>query len=130
MKNLARQVLIKLTNEFLVHVIEPLMQWVINDDDKQNFFFIVIGTENVVDVAFANTEKLFSDGAMQIALYPETAACFEGMKVTYDLMLEESRKDPEFEKKFRDLDLMDIDKECERHWFSDDLAQPGEDGIM
>lgn len=108
-RNLARQVLINFTNAFLKFVITPLLRWTDEDNEKQNFFFLVIGNEYVTDVAFSNPEKLIVNAGMAIAIMPETAAMFEGIRTSYDIQLEDSLKDPDFEKAFQAFDDCNAD---------------------
>ena len=94
-------------NAVLTAIILPICQWAAQWTGA--FFFIVIGDDHCTDVAWANTEGLAQDGAFALASNPEIAGAFEDIKTSFDILMEENLKDPEFVKAFAET-MPDADK--------------------
>jgi len=93
---------VKLTDKMRSYALEALSKFVICPlicwarENKGAFFFIVIGDENQADVAYYNTNALATYGAMAIAENPQTAAAFDDIEMSVDLVLEDKMKEEEF----------------------------------
>ena len=125
-RNLARRVLFDMSQKFFAFVITPLLRWACEDDDKENFFFLVIGNGLSTHVAFANADKLISDGAVTIAGDPKAAAVFESIHGGFDICIEDCRKDPDFEKIFQEYDMCPEDG-VSHFWYSYDWSEEDEE---
>ena len=109
---LARKALAKASDTFIKFVILPLMQWA--SEDSNRFFFIVIGDQYNVDCAYANTENLACEGAFAIVNTPQTAGALTSIWTSVDILLEDSRKDEEFEKNYQNT----IPSKDDTSWYS------------
>lgn len=112
----------KAINAFIIAIVNALFNWV-RVWNNGAYFFILIGDQNCSDVAWSNPDNVESYGGHSIAMNPEPAALFESMRVAYDVTLEESRKNKEFEKIFQDTEF------SQDGWFSDEYESPRKEKV-
>ena len=66
------------------------------------YFYILIGDDDCQDVAWCNSDAVESIATTPVISNPKAAALFESMRVPYDVLIEDARKDPEYEKIFQE----------------------------
>jgi hypothetical protein len=101
-------------NAVLTAIIRTLFGWV-EEWNNDAFFFIVIGDKTCTDVAYYNTEKLAEDGAYAVTEQVETAAAFQDLATSFDILVGfRLDEDEDFRKKF-ELTMPEKDKQG---WYS------------
>ena len=104
----------KAINAFITAIVNALFVWA-RQWNNNAYFFLLIGDDKCQDVAWANTDALESIAMSPVARDPKSAALYENMRVPYDIFLEESRKNAEFEKVFQEP-LLDMPE----NWYSEE----------
>ena len=100
LSKLAHKALFKASDAFIKFVILPLFQWA--TDNKEAFFFIIIGDQYNTDVAWANSDKLICDGALAVSSNPLSAGVMCSIADCVQILTEDELKDPEYNKIYQD----------------------------
>lgn len=103
----------KAINAFVTAIVNALYVWA-RSWGNNAYFYLLIGDDKCQDVAWHNADAIESIATMPVVSHPKAAALFESMRVPYDLLLEESRKDEEFEKTFQE------EFNAPEAWYSDE----------
>ena len=91
----------KAINAIITAFVNALYVWA-REWGNNAYFYILIGDDTCNDVAWHNADALETVAMSPVAHDPHAAALFETMRVPYDIFLEESRKDPEYEQAFQE----------------------------
>ena len=103
----------KAINAFITAIINALYVWA-REWGNNAYFYILIGDDTCNDVAWHNSDAIETIAMSPVAHNPKAAALFETMRVPYDLQLEDSRKDPKFEKIFQEP------LQSQEEWYSEE----------
>lgn len=93
-------------------IIIPLMEAVAAN--RGTFFFLVMGNEHQVDVAFANSMGLSCEGAAAILEDPTTAAAFSAISSSFDAGINDKWAD----KKFDEIYQKSLPETDDHYWAS------------
>ena len=98
----------KAINAFITAIVNALYVWA-SKWNNESFFFLVIGDKECTDVAWSNINGAACDGAIAISMSPETAAAFEILHTSVDMLVEDTIKDdPKFGDELHGLDIDDF----------------------
>lgn len=91
----------KAINAFITAIVNALYVWA-RQWNNNAYFYLLIGDDKCQDVAWFNSDAIETIATSPVISNPKAAALFETMRVPYDVMLEDYRKDPEYEKVFQE----------------------------
>jgi len=89
----------KAINAVISAIVRTLLGWAEEWSDDA-FFFLVIGDKTCTDVAWHNTEDLSCDGALAITEFVESAAAFQDLATSVDVLIRDRLEEDEFRKAF------------------------------
>ena len=91
----------KAINAFITAIVNALYVWA-RSWGHNAYFYILIGDDKCQDVAWHNADAIETIATTPVVSHPKAAALFETMRVPYDVLLEDYRKDEKFEKAFQE----------------------------
>lgn len=91
----------KAINAIITAFVNALYCWA-REWGNNAYFYILIGDDTCNDVAWHNADALESIAMSPVAHDPHAAALSESMRATYDIFMEESRKQDGYEEAFQE----------------------------
>ena len=107
----------KAVDVFVSAIINALYVWA-RKWGKNAYFYILIGDDSCQDVAWSNTQAVEENAIFPVVCNPKAAALFENLRISYDLLVEEHLKDPEYDKVFQEPTI-----ETHEGWYSEEFAK-------